>query len=153
MNKFPIWIKSKGKWELIPYHLMTTFEDGNKGFYWPQIRRDPIACKFVSDNKRYFRVRRKKIYAPPPNQRHIADTEYRIILANRRSWLLPKWVFRVGLGLNLGCNALNLIKIFVGVPGWSPSYGLIGVFIGSALSMAYVIIMFNNDDYVLSHVP
>lgn len=149
MTKFPIWIKSKGKYELIPYHLMTTFEDGSKGFLWPQIRRDKATAQYISDNKKYFTVKRIKKYAPPPNQKQIIDTEYRIILLHRPKIRLPRRTFELGIGLNLGCSFLNLMNIWLKSPYWSTTYGLIGIAIGLTLSTGFIMLNFRNGDYIL----
>jgi len=131
---------------MIPYHLMTTFEDGTKGFRWPEVRSDRAITQFISDNKKYFRVNRVNLCRFQSGADYV---EYRIILANRPKIIVPKSVFRLAIALNIGCNVLNLANLYLKSPHWDNTWGLAGVMLGCFLSVVYVFANFNNDDYVL----
>jgi hypothetical protein len=54
--KYPIWIKDckTGKYELIPYHLMTSYPDGSRGFSVPTYCDSHTALKFHRKYRDYF---------------------------------------------------------------------------------------------------
>ena len=89
VTKFPIWIKANGKWELIPYSEMTTFEDGTKGYVWSK-----TPPEFVKRHKRYFRCTVAKPLAMQP---------WRIIFSPK-----PRWIWRPY------CRKLALPLLFLG---------------------------------------
>ena len=81
--KYPVWIKDHdtGKYEVIPYHLFETFEDGTKGF----IKFDtfmrafiPETTNFYEKHKRYFK------------EVEVDSFETRLIFTGKRRWVSRK---------------------------------------------------------------
>lgn len=74
-KKLPIWVKKNNKFELIPYHEMTTFEDGTKGYYWTGTTPD-----FIRRFPQHFRVDAKRPFA---------EEKWRYIFTEK-----PRWIWR-----------------------------------------------------------
>ena len=135
-SKFPIWIKSNGKWEPIPYHLMTTFEDDTKGFRFEE-KEAPQIRDFIAKHKKYFRIKEVWCF-----DKYRGDyKEHRIIFTDKPRIIWRKNTRRVGYSLLIAGNIYNTASL---VSGWWPLNGhaFVGlgiVIVGVILTMASII--------------
>ena len=109
-SKMPIWAKDPEtrKWVRIPYEAMTTFSDGKRGFYFPDVAfiafmggLDGEPYQFYRRFRRYFKEREVDSFTSEmifTGRRHFSLWE--LLCASLALWVLASlalWMYQHGL--------------------------------------------------------